>query len=242
MICVNDGSFGSYLLARKQEKSEPIMNDLQLRKDVLDELEFEPRVNAASIGVAVERGAVTLTGHVSTYPEKLAAVKAVRRVKGVRAIADEIEVRFLGDRKAVPDHEIARCAIDVLGWDTLLQSGAIQIIVRDGWITLTGNVEWYYYQLKAAEEDVRKLSGVRGVINNIAVVPRVQAQDVKRKIEDALKRHDQTRAKGIGVTVLDGDKVVLEGKVRNWDEWSAVENAAWSVPGVKRVEDRLAMA
>ena len=158
-----------------------------------------------------------------------------------RAIADEIEVRFLGGRKAVPDHEIARCAMDIVGWDTLLPSGAIQIIVRDGWITLTGNVKWYY-QLKAAEEDVRKLSGVRGVINNIAVVPRVQAQDVKRKIEDALKRHDQTRAKGIGVTVLDGDKVVLEGKVRNWDEWSAVENAAWSVPGVKRGEDRLAMA
>ena len=158
-----------------------------------------------------------------------------------RAIADEIEVRFLGDRKAVPDHEIARCAIDVLGWDTLLQSGAIQIIVRDGWITLTGNVEWYY-QLKAAEEDVRKLPGVRGVTNNIAIVPRVPAQDVKQKIEDALKRHDQTRAKGISVTVRDGDEVVLEGKVRNWDEWSAVENAAWSVPGVKRGEDRLAMA
>jgi osmotically-inducible protein OsmY len=204
------------------------MNDLQLRKDVLDELEFEPRVNAA-------------TGHVSTYLEKLAAVKAVRRVKGVRAIADEIEVRFLGDRKETPDDEIARCAMDIVGWDTLLPSGAIQIIVRDGWITLTGNVEWYY-QLKAAEEDVRKLPGVRGVTNNIAIIPRVQAQDVKRKIEDALRRHDQTRAKGISVTVRDGDKVVLEGKVRNWDEWSAVENAAWSVPGVKRVEDRLAMA
>ena len=220
---------------------ELTVNDLQLRKDILDELEFEPRVNAASIGVAVERGAVTLTGHVSTYPEKLAAVKAVRRVKGVRAIADEIEVRFLGDRKAIPDDEIARCAMDIVGWDTLLPSGAIQIIVRDGWITLTGNVEWYY-QLKAAEEDVRKLPGVRGVTNNIAIVPRVPAQDVKQKIEDALKRHDQTRAKGISVTVRDGDEVVLEGKVRNWDEWSAVENAAWSVPGVKRVEDRLAMA
>ena len=218
------------------------MNDLQLRKDVLDELEFEPRVNAASIGVAVERGAVTLTGHVSTYPEKLAAVKAVRRVKGVRAIADEIEVRFLGDRKAIPDDEIARCAMDIVGWDTLLPSGAIQIIVRDGWITLTGNVEWYYYQLKAAEEDVRKLPGVRGVTNNIAIAPRVEAQDVKRKIEDALKRHAEVGAKGISITVQDGDKVLLEGKVQNWDERSAVENAAWSIPGVKRVEDRLAMA
>lgn len=217
------------------------MNDLQLRKDVLDELEFEPRVNAALIGVAVERGAVTLTGHVSTYPEKLAAVKAVRRVKGVRAIADEIEVRFLGDKKAIPDDEIAKCAMDIVGWDTLLPSGAIQITVREGRVTLTGNVEWYY-QLKAAEEDVRKLPGVRGVTNSIAITPRVEAQDVKQKIEDALKRHAEVRAKGIKVTVQDGDKVLLEGKVANWDEWSAVENAAWSVPGVKTVEDRLAMA
>src|SRR3974390_2241517 len=105
------------------------MSDLQLRRDVLDELEFEPSVNAALIGVAVERGTVTLIGHVSTYPEKLAAVKAVRRVKGVRAIADEIEVRFLGDKKAIRDDEIARCAMDIVGWDTLLPSGAIQITV-----------------------------------------------------------------------------------------------------------------
>ena len=220
---------------------EPLMNDLQLRRDILDELDFEPRVNAASIGVTVERGAVTLTGHVSTYPEKLTAVKAVRRVKGVRAIADEIEVRFLGDKKTIPDDELARCAMDIVGWDTLLPSGAIQIVVRDGWITLSGNAEWYY-QLKAAEEDVRRLPGVRGVTNNIVITPRVQAQDVKRKIEDALKRHAEVGAKGISITVQDGDKVLLEGKVQNWDEWSAVENAAWSIPGVKRVEDRLAMA
>jgi osmotically-inducible protein OsmY len=207
------------------------MNDLQLRKDVLDELEFEPSVNAALIGVAVERGAVTLTGHVSTYPEKLVAVKAVRRVKGVPAIADEIEVRFLGDKKTISDDEIAKCAMDIVGGDTLLPSGAIQIVVRDGWITLSGNVEWYY-QLKAAEEDVRKLPGVRGVTNNIVITPRVQAQDVKRKIEDALKRHAEVGAKKISITVQDGDNVLLKGKVQNWDEWSAVENAAWSVPGV----------
>ena len=103
---------------------------------------------------------------------------------------------FLGDKKAIPDDEIARCAMDIVGWDTLLPSGAIQIIVRDGWVTLTGNVEWYY-QLKAAEEDVRKLPGVRGVTNSIAITPRVEAQDVKQKIEDALKRHAELRAKGI---------------------------------------------
>jgi osmotically-inducible protein OsmY len=170
------------------KKQESIMSDLQLREDILNGLEFEPSVNAAHIGVAVESGVVTLTGHVSTYPERPAAVKAVRRVKGVRAIAEEIEVRFLGDRKTTPDDEIAKRAVDVLGWDTMVPSGSIQITVHDGWVTLTGNVDWYY-QLKAAEEDVRKLPGVRGVVNNIAITSRVQAQDVKRKNEDALKRH-----------------------------------------------------
>jgi osmotically-inducible protein OsmY len=173
------------------KKRESIMSDLQLRKDILNELEFEPSVNAAHIGVAVESGVVTLTRHVSTYLEKPAAVKAVRRVKGVRAIAEEIEVRFLGDRKTTPDDEIAKRAVDVLGWDTMVPSGSIQITVHDGWVTLTGNVDWYY-QLKAAEEDIRKLPGVRGMVNNIAITSRVQAQDVKRKIEDALKRHADT--------------------------------------------------
>jgi osmotically-inducible protein OsmY len=215
------------------------MNDLQLRQDVLDELEFEPSVNAAHIGVAAESGVVTLTGHVSTYPEKLATVKAVRRVKGVRAIAEEIEVRFIGDKKTADD-AIAKRAVDILGWDTMVPSGSIQITVREGWVTLSGNVDWYF-QKTTAEEDIRKLSGVRGVINNIAITPRVQGQDVKRKIEDALKRHAEIEAKAIRVIVQDGSTIVLEGKVQNWDERYAVETAAWSAPGVKSVEDRLAI-
>ena len=215
------------------------MSELQLRQDILDELEFEPRVSAAHIGVAVENQVVTLTGHVSSYDEKLQAVQAVRRVKGVRAIAEELEVRFVNDKKT-SDDEIAKRAVDILGWDTLVPGGSIQITIRDGWVTLTGDVDWYY-QKTAAGDSVRKLSGVRGVINNIAIKPRVHAHDVKRKIEDALKRNAEVEAKAIRITVQDGNKVLLEGKVRNWNERYAVESAAWSTSGVNAVEDRLAI-
>lgn len=213
------------------------MSELQLRQDIIDELEFEPSVNSAHIGVAVEKGVVTLSGHVGSYAEQLAAIAAVRRMKGVKAIADEIEVRYPFDQRT-SDDQIAKRAIDILGWDIWVPSGSIQITVSDGWVTLSGNVDWFY-QKKAAEEDVRKLSGVHGVINNIAIKPRVKAEDIKRKIEDALKRHTEVEAKAIRVSVRDNDKVILEGKVDNWNERSAVENAAWSAPGVKSVEDRL---
>ena len=213
------------------------MSELQLRQDVVDELEFEPRVDAAHIGVAVDKGVVTLTGHVASYAEKQAAIAAVRRVKGVRAIAEEIEVRYPLDKKT-SDDEIAQRAIDILGWDMMVPSDSIQVMVHNGWVTLTGNVDWHY-QKKQAEEDVRKLSGVRGVTNTIEIKPSVQAEDVKRKIEEALKRHAEIEASAIRVTVRERNKVLLEGKVGSWDERNAVENAAWSAPGVKSVEDRM---
>ena len=157
------------------------MSELQLRQDVLDELEFEPSVDAAHIGVAVEKDVVSLSGHVASYAEKLAAVTATRRIRGVRAIADEIEVRHPSDKKR-SDDEIAKRAIVILDWDTVVPNGAVQVIVRGGWVTLTGKVDWQY-QKKAAEECVRKLSGLQGVINNIEIRPHVKAQDVKQKIE-----------------------------------------------------------
>jgi osmotically-inducible protein OsmY len=213
------------------------MSELQLRQDVVDALEYEPSVDAAHIGVAVDKGVVTLTGHVASYAEKQAAIAAVRRVKGVRAIAEEIEVRYPLDKKT-SDDEIAQRAIDILGWDTMVPSDSIQVMVHNGWVTLTGSVDWHY-QKRHAEEDVRKLSGVRGVTNNIEIKPSVQAEDVKRKIEEALKRHAGIEASAIQVTVRERNKVVLEGKVGSWDERHAVENAAWSAPGVKSVEDRM---
>lgn len=213
------------------------MNELKLRDDILDELAYEPIVDAAHIGVVVDQNVVTLTGHVGSYAQKIAAVSAARRVKGVHAIADEIEVRTASDAKT-SDDEIAGRAINVLSWDSVVPADAIQVTVRDGWITLTGKVNWYY-QKSSAERDVRGLSGVRGVINNIEIVPHAKADNVKMKIEAALKRHAEIEARDIRVIIRDDDEVLLEGKVHNWDEKFAVENAAWSAPGVKNVKDRL---
>ena len=226
-------------IAVRQLQGDTIMNDITLRHDVLDELEYEPSVNAEHIGATVDKGTVTLSGHVKSYAEKQVAIDAVRRVSGVRAIADDIEVRYDSDKKT-SDDEIAKRAVDILAWDSLVPKDAITILVRDGWVTLSGKVNWYY-QRKTAEEAVRKLSGVRGIVNNIVIAPTVKSADVKRKIEDALKRHAEIESKSIRVTVKENDAVLLEGTVENWDERYAVENAAWSAPGVRSVEDRLAI-
>ena len=213
------------------------MGELQLRQDVLDELEFEPSINAAHVGVAVEGGVVTLSGHVSSFSEKAAAVAAARRVRGVRALADEIAVRFPSDRK-LSDDEVAKRAVDILNWDERVSSGSIQVVVRHGLVTLAGKVNWYY-QRSAAEEDIKKLSGVRAVVNNIEIRPHASAEDIKRKIEAALKRHAEVDAHKIRVVVRNNDTIVLEGKVDSWEEKSAARVAAWSAPGVRMVEDCL---
>ena len=213
------------------------MSELKLRDDILDELAYEPFVDPAHIGVAVDQDVVTLTGHVASYAQKLAAISAVRRVKGVHGIADEIEVRYSSDEKT-SDDEIAKRVINVLSWDSAIPSNAIQVTVRDGLVILTGKVNWYY-QKSSAERDVRGLSGVRSVVNNIEIEPHARPENVKKKIEAALRRHAEIEAKDIRVTVRDDDEVVLEGKVRNWDEKFAVENAAWSASGVKNVKDKL---
>ncbi len=216
------------------------MSDIRLREEVLEELEFDPIVDAAHIGVAAENGVITLAGHVSSYAEKLAALAAVRRVRGVRAIADEVRVRYPYEKKTADD-EIAKRAADILDWDSTVPSGAVEVTVSGGWVTLAGNVNWQF-QRKAAEGDVRKLSGVIGVTNDIAIKPHIEAQDVKRKIEGALKRNAEIEADAIHVTVREGDKVILEGTVNNLEERNAVANAAWSAPGVRSVEDHLVIA
>jgi len=215
------------------------MSETFLRQIILEELEYEPSLDATHIGVAVEKGVVTLTGHVASFAEKQAAITAVRRVNGVRAIAEEIEVRYPYEKK-IADDEVAKRAVEILGWDSVIPDRAIQVLVRNGWVTLTGDVDWHF-QKQSAEDDIRKLSGVRGVINNIAIKPRVQATDVKKKIEDALRRRLEGEVKGIRITVQDGNKVLLEGFVDNWNERQVVELAAWSAPGVKAVDDRLAV-
>lgn len=215
------------------------MDNLSLRDQVLSELEFEPSVEAAHIGVAVENGVVTLTGHVGSYAEKLAAERIVQRLKGVRAIAQEIEVRFPADKKT-DDDEIAQRALKIIAWDTTIPDDKIKIKVQKGWITLTGEVDWYY-QRSAVETGVRKLSGVTGITNSITVKPKVQAGDIKLRIENALKRNAELEAEKIHVLVS-GGRVTLEGKIKAWHERTVAERAAWAAPGVVAVVDHLAMA
>jgi osmotically-inducible protein OsmY len=215
------------------------MSETFLRQIILEELEYEPSLDANHIGVAIEKGIVTLTGSVASFAQKQAAIAAVRRIHGVRAIADEIEVRYPFEQR-IDDDEIARRAVDVLGWNSIVPHRAIQVLVRDGWVTLTGDVDWYF-QKQSAEDAIRKLSGVRGIVNSVAIKPRVQATDVKKKIEDALRRHLEAEIKGIRLTVEDGGEVTLEGVVDNWNEHQAIETAAWSAPGVIAVHNRLSV-
>lgn len=215
------------------------MGELQVREDIIDELEFEPSVDAAHIGVAVDAGIVTLSGHVGSYAEKISAVAAVRRISGVRGIADEIQVRYPSDKK-VADDEIAKRAVNILGWDARVPSRSIQVVVSRGVVTLMGEVDWYF-QKNAAEQDVQKLSGVHAIINNIEIRSHAKAEDVRRKIEAALKRRAEVEARDIRISVRNNDTVVLEGNTANWEERFAIRTAAWSVPGVRAVEDHLAV-
>ncbi len=211
--------------------------DLDLRCNVMDELDFEPAVHSANIGVAAENGIVTLTGHVGSYVEKLAAEKAARRVRGVRAIADQIKVRFDEDKKTADD-EIARRAVNILHWSAVVPEGAVMVKVQDGWIGLSGEVNWNY-QRTAVEALLHRLSGIKGIVNGITIKPHADPLAVKRRIVDALGRNANVCASKISVSVEDTGRVVLEGDVRNWQERNAIEDAAWSAPGVRWVEDRL---
>ena len=211
-------------------------SDHQLQQDVLDELEFEPRVNAAHIGVVAKGGVVTLTGFVTGYAEKFAAEAAARRVKGAKAIAEEIEVRLPSDKKQADD-EIAERALRILRWDELVPADHIAVKVEKGMVTLTGTVDWQY-QKSEAEYDIRKLSGVVGVINQLQVKSPAAAAEVKDQIERALRRSAQLEASGIRVETS-GGSVTLKGTVHDWFERDLIERAAWSVPGVTEVHDRL---
>lgn len=216
------------------------MSDMMLRENVLDELNYEPSLDATNIAVMARDGVVTLTGHVASFAEKLAAERATWRVHGVKAIAQKLEVELPGSKK-LSDDDIARRAINILAWDVLAPAEGIHVKVSNGWVTLSGAVPWNY-QREAAEADIRKLSGVTGVSNDIQVEPRVQAGDVRKNIVDALKRHAEVEAERIKVDVRADGTVAIEGHVDDWEERKAVERAAWSAPGVRSVENRVRIA
>jgi len=212
--------------------------DEQIQLDVLEELKWDARVHPNEVGVAVKDGIVTLTGWVDNYTKKWAAEGATHRVRGVKAVANDIEVRLPGSAERT-DTDIAAAATRALEWDAFVPIEKLDVTVSKGWITLRGEVEWQY-QKQDAERVVRRLSGVRGVTNLITVHPRVKPspQELKRKIEDALVRSAETDAERITVEVQ-GEKVILKGTVRSWAERQEAERAACSAPGVIAVENRI---
>jgi osmotically-inducible protein OsmY len=213
-----------------------MIGDLQLQQNVIDELEFEPQVNAAHIGVTAQHGVVMLSGFVKCYAEKFAVEAAARRVKGVKAIASEIEVRLPNDKRRADD-EIAERAVRMLHWDELVPDERVSVRVEKGMVTLNGTVDWQY-QKSEAEYDIRKLSGVTAVFNLIEVRPLVRPSKIRQAIEGALERNLHGEVSRIGIEA-DGGSVTLKGKVHDWYERELIERAAWSVPGVTEVRDRL---
>ena len=209
----------------------------RLRQDVLDELDFEPSINAAHIGVGVNAGVVTLTGFVSSYREKLAAERAARRVKGVKAIAEGIEVRLPSDKKTADD-EIAGRVVDILKWRVGFPADRITVKVEKGLVTLTGDVDWQF-QKTEAEAAVHHLTGIVGVANLIQVRSPVHDAEVKEKIQNALRRSAELDASQITVQAEGEGRVVLGGKVHAWYERDLAEQAAWAAPGVTAVVDHI---
>jgi osmotically-inducible protein OsmY len=217
---------------------EDEMTDKQLRLDIIDELDFEPSIDAADIGVAVDQGVVTLTGHVRTYSDKITTRDIVETVVGVRAIADEIEVRPIGAH-ITADDEIAKRVANSLRWNTSVPEDKIHVTVAKGRVTLEGNVEWRY-QADAAERLIGRMTGVTGINNHLKVRPSVKVSDVSERIKKTLVRDAELDASGIRVAVHDGT-VTLEGEVRYLGERKSAERAAWAAPGVTNVIDHLAV-
>jgi len=212
--------------------------DMQLKKEVEQELEWDPAINPAGIGVEVRDRIVTLAGHLGSYAEKLAARKAAQRVAGVKGVVVELDVRLLNkDRRT--DEEIAEAARAVLQWTAGLDEQAVRLTVEKGCVTLSGEVDWGF-QMKAAEHVVAPLRGVVTVVNQITVRGRATPHDVEARIAEALKRHAQDEAKRVQVSVNEGT-VTLRGKVASFPEKSISLNAAWSAPGVRTVIDQLSI-
>ena len=210
--------------------------DVQIQADVIAELKWEPRVQPNEVGVIVKDGVVTFTGWVDSYTKKWAAEDAAYRVRGVKAVANDIEVKLSVSAQRT-DADIAKAALDALKWDAFVPVEKLQVTVSKGWVTLKGDVDWRY-QKEDAERVVRRLTGVVGVSNLITVKPRVTASELKQQIEKALVRRADLDAKQITVEV-DGDAIILKGTVRSWAEREEAERTAWSAPGVSSVDNRI---
>jgi osmotically-inducible protein OsmY len=235
-------SFVSRSIGRKTfvNCSETAMRlDSEIERDVKDEFQWDPDLDATDIAVSVKQGVVTLAGFVRSYTDKYEAEAAAKRIAGVVGVANDLEVRMPSVDER-PDPDIARDAVTALKAQLPISSENIKVIVKNGWVSLEGNVEWQY-QKNTAETAVRRIKGVKGVINSIVLRPRVKPDQVKKKIEDAFKRNAEVDANRIQVEA-DGGEIILKGTVRSWIEREEAERVAWSAPGVTHVEDRITVA
>jgi osmotically-inducible protein OsmY len=210
--------------------------DPEIQKDVMEELRWEPILNASEIGVAVKNGIVTLSGTVDTYGKKIAAEEAAKSVLGVKAVAEEIEVK-IGSFAKKNDVEIAEAVLRSLKWHTSIPEDKIKVKVENGWVTLEGEVDWEY-QKNAAKNTTENLLGVKGISNLITVKPSVTAKDVKDKISAAFHRSATLDSEKISIEIR-GNKAVLSGTVRSWAEKEDAANAAWNAQGITSVENKL---
>jgi osmotically-inducible protein OsmY len=211
-------------------------SDSDIQKDVTDEFKWEPSLRDDDIAVGVRDGVVTLAGFVDSYPEKWTAERVASRVKGVKAVANDLEVKLPSSSQR-SDPDIAHAAVNGLSWNSSVPRDRIKVKVEKGWVTLEGDVDWYY-QKEAADRSVRQLTGVRGVSNLISVRARATPSDLKQKIKEALRRGAEFDAEHINVD-LDGNRAILRGTVRSYAEMRDAERAARNAPGITEVENRL---
>ena len=216
-----------------------MLPDKEIERALIEELEWDPDLDATDIAVSVNSGVVTLAGFVKSYTDKYEAEAATKRVNGVVGLANDIEVRIpsIDER---PDPDIARDAVASIKSQLPISWERIKVVVRSGWVTLEGQVEWRYQRM-TAESAVRRIKGVKGITNSIALKPQVEPKEIRRKIKEAFHRNAQIEADGITVEA-NGGEVILKGTVGSWIERDEAERTAWSAPGVIKVEDRIVVS